>query len=391
MRNISEIKDCYGCGVCATVCGQKIIEMVLNDEGFYEPRITDTGRCTDCGLCTTVCSFCHDGRSVELPPMGSYAAWSKNSAIRRSSTSGGVSHELGLHLLKHGGKVCGVRYNTKTNRAEHYIASTPNEWEASVGSKYIQSYTLDAFRAINSGEKHLIIGSPCQIDSLRRYLRLFKKEDNFTLIDFFCHGVPSMHLWHKYIQWVNLQIGEGEYSHVSWRNKATGWHHSYVISIRNSRGGEISSAATNGDLFYKLFFSDTCLGKQCYRQCKFRYASSAADIRIGDMWGDKYANDENGVNAVITFTPKGEALLRAAKTLHIEPLPLSTVAAGQIKSSMAMPSSRQQVIDLLKAENATLRDAHTAALPHIRRQKLTRLLRNPLGTIKKFIGKVYKT
>lgn len=28
-KNIFEIKDCYGCGVCAVVCSQKIIEITL--------------------------------------------------------------------------------------------------------------------------------------------------------------------------------------------------------------------------------------------------------------------------------------------------------------------------------------------------------------------------
>ena len=33
-KNISSVHDCYGCGVCATACGRKIIEINLNDDGF---------------------------------------------------------------------------------------------------------------------------------------------------------------------------------------------------------------------------------------------------------------------------------------------------------------------------------------------------------------------
>ena len=54
MRNIGEIKDCYGCGVCATVCGKKIIGIGLNKEGFYEPQVVDPDQCVGCGLCLEV-------------------------------------------------------------------------------------------------------------------------------------------------------------------------------------------------------------------------------------------------------------------------------------------------------------------------------------------------
>lgn len=37
--NISNIKNCYGCGVCATACPRKIISLALNSDGFYEPYL----------------------------------------------------------------------------------------------------------------------------------------------------------------------------------------------------------------------------------------------------------------------------------------------------------------------------------------------------------------
>ena len=52
--NISKIHNCYGCGVCAISCTKNIISIELNDNGFYEPRISDVNKCTDCGLCFDV-------------------------------------------------------------------------------------------------------------------------------------------------------------------------------------------------------------------------------------------------------------------------------------------------------------------------------------------------
>ena len=183
--NISNIHDCYGCGVCAVVCSQKIIEISLNSDGFYEPHITDVSKCTNCGLCVDVCAYSHDELSVDNKPLKSYAAWSKEPAVRRKCSSGGVGFEIGRYLINQGYKVCGVRYNVETNRAEHYIATNVEELIPSIGSKYIQSYTVNGFKAINRKEKYLVTGTPCQIDSFRRYIRKFKKEDNFRFIRHF--------------------------------------------------------------------------------------------------------------------------------------------------------------------------------------------------------------
>ena len=234
MRNISNIRNCYGCGLCATTCPRHIITITLNTDGFYEPRITDESQCTDCGLCTEVCSYLYDDLPLKDRCIRSYAAWSNDNQVRRKCSSGGVGFEVGRTLMEEAYKVCGVRYNAETNRAEHYIATTVEELIPSIGSKYIQSYTVDGFKAINRKEKYLVTGTPCQIDSFRRYIRKFRCEDNFVLMDFFCHGVPSMLTWKKYIREVEKVTGKITY--VSWRNKFTGWHDSWAMGNVHRRG-----------------------------------------------------------------------------------------------------------------------------------------------------------
>ena len=235
-KNISSVHDCYGCGVCATACGRKIIEIDLNADGFYEPHITDPNKCTNCGICTEVCAYLHDDLSLQNSEIHPYAAWSKDHLVRRKCSSGGAGFEIGKYLLGQGYKICGVRYDANKNRAEHYIATNVEELIPSAGSKYIQSYTVDGFKAINRKEKYLVTGSPCQIDSFRRYIRKFRCEDNFVLLDFFCHGVPSMLVWKKYTEWAEKQVGKITYA--SWRNKWTGWHDSWAMGIDGEEHGE---------------------------------------------------------------------------------------------------------------------------------------------------------
>ena len=94
--NVSNIHNCFGCGLCATVCAQKIIEIQLNENGFYEPVFVNSNLCTDCGLCVDVCSYQDDKLASENKVIRSYGAWSRNADVRKKCSSGGVAFELGI-------------------------------------------------------------------------------------------------------------------------------------------------------------------------------------------------------------------------------------------------------------------------------------------------------
>ena len=394
--NISNIKDCFGCGVCAAVCARHIIDIRLNADGFYEPQIMDAAKCTDCGLCTEVCSYSHDGLALTDASIKSYAAWSNDTQVRRKCSSGGVGFEVGRALIDKGYKVCGVRYNPDTNRAEHYIAATVEELIPSIGSKYIQSYTVDGFKAINRKEKYLVTGTPCQIDSFRRYIQKFRCEDNFVLMDFFCHGVPSMWLWRKYVAEVEKKIGKITYA--SWRNKFTGWHDSWAMSMDGEKTGEkvdwhdsynmlisekkgfYNSRLSQGDPFYRLFLSDTCLGKACYDKCKFKYDHSSADIRIGDLWGKTYKDNEDGVSAAIAFTDKGNEVLHQCNCTLVEH-PFEVVAEGQMKTSPVKNRLYNHVSSALKDNRKNIVKIYGILQHYRKRQRWIHRLKNPFITL----------
>ena len=344
MNNISVFDACYGCGVCHAVCAAKAISMTTSGDGFRKP-IVDEDKCTGCGLCLKVCAF--NDKSLldaDLTVRG-YAAYSNDEAVRYACSSGGVGFELAHHALSIGYNVCAVRYNTAKQCAEHYIAESVEELEQSRGSKYIQSHTEDAFSRFKRNEKYLVIGSPCQIDSLRRYIRLRKMEQNFILVDFFCHGVPSDLLWKKYIR----EYGLPSPVEVKWRDKRTGWHDSWNMIFRDKRQ-ETISLMSQGDLFYKFFLGNRCLGKACFDDCKYKGKNSAADIRIGDLWGTKYQHDEKGVSGVLTFTEKGEELLKQLDTCTINLEGIGVVTESQMKKCPKRPSSFKYVIASLKAD-----------------------------------------
>lgn len=379
MKNISEIKNCYGCGVCATICPKKIIQLGLNKHGFYEPHILDAEQCINCSLCINVCSYINNGLSLSNDKMLAYAAWSKDKDIRKKCSSGGIGFEIARKLIQQGYKVCGVKYNNNKERAEHYIATTIDELIPSIGSKYIQSYTTEGFKAINKKDKYLITGTPCQIDSFRRYIKKLKIEDNFVLLDFFCHGVPSMFLWKKYLN--HVKIKTGNIKQVSWRNKFTGWHDSWAMSIEGEKQKFISKLS-QGDIFYQIFLSDSCLGDACYQKCKFKYNKSSADIRIGDLWGQTYSKNEEGVSGVIILTQKGEDIIKSCNC-ELEKSSLEIVSEIQMKQSPQRPLYHKLMMYVLESKSLDISYAYFIIRCQKTYKKYKRRLKHPITSIKK--------
>lgn len=378
--NINAIKNCYGCGVCAVACSRNILEITLNSDGFYEPRIKDPGACNQCGLCLKVCSFIANSNAREAVPMKSYAGWSRDPAIRSACSSGGIGYEIAKKLLSAGYAVCGVRYSGDgKNRAEHFIASDEEQLEATVGSKYMQSYTVEAFRQIDRKKRYLITGPPCQIASLRRYVRTFHLEDNVILMDFFCHGTPSKLVWDKYLE--KAIPPKTSIQAVRWRDKSSGWHNSYRISFRldNSaiqRPADGFQDPLQGKMFYNFFFSDACLGKACY-DCKYKYDRSSADIRIGDLWGNTFQSDEKGVSAVVAFTSKGIDILRQLDSCVLNEYPFETVAEGQMKDSPQEPPCRDRLFEVLRDKRTSLDQAYAIIEKHLKRLRWKNRLLHP--------------
>lgn len=405
--NISFIHDCFGCGICAIACNKKVIDIHLGQDGFYEPFLTNPDRCTNCGVCVDVCSYSHDDISLKNPQITSYGAWSKDSLVRKKCSSGGVGFEIGRTAIEQGYKVCGVRYNPEKNQAEHYIATNITELIPSIGSKYIQSYTLDGFNSIDRKQKYLITGTPCQIDSFRRYIQKFRCEDNFVLVDFFCHGVPSKLLWDKYVSMHEKKMGKLIYA--SWRNKFDyGWHNSYVIGLEGKEKSLNSvtwykdynqdiqerktyhvSGFNQRDFFYQFFLSDVCLGKACYDKCRFKYDQSSADIRIGDAWGQHYQDNEKGVSAAIAFTEKGHDILKMSQCV-LEPLPFDIVAEGQMKNRPQRRPFTTIIMDVLMQENSTAEDIELFLKRYFKKRKFFDIVNHPKEILAWLLKKITK-
>lgn len=340
MKNVALNTNCYGCGVCSIACPTDAIKINLNEEGFYSPLV-DANMCVNCGQCLSICSFSNKGIVSDSIKLQSYAAWSLNETIRMESSSGGVTTEILTYLLTNGYRVCTVRYDVKQHIAEHYLAESLDQLGASRGSKYIQSYTLPGLSLLDFSKKYVVMGTPCMIDSLKRLVIKKKAIDNFIFLDFFCHGVPSYYLWEKYVKLIESKCGNIQ--SVVFRYKDTGWQDSLKLYVKGANY-EYKGGINQGDVFYRLFLGDYCLGKACYHHCKFKMDKSSADIRVGDLWGKTYKNSKEGVSAVVALTDKGRKILRGIQGLMLQEESFNVVSEGQMPKPPVEPLIRKILI-----------------------------------------------
>jgi len=278
-------KKCTGCSACALVCSKKAITIEMDKEGFFAASV-DEKLCNNCGLCTKVCiNFCID-QSHKLQDGLLFSAQSKNKEVLKSSSSGGIAYELSLFAIEKGFAVVGVIYDNKTNTAKTVLVNNKSDLEKLKGSKYLQSYTFNAFRQLldearkNKNKQFLVFGTPCQIFGLRKLLDIYHLNEQFILVDLFCHGVPSYKVWFKYLDNVKAETGS-MIENVVFRNKDYGWH-DYVITIKGNSGNYIKHSSK--DLFYDIFFDNVLFIRTCF-DCEVRMNESKADMRLGDFWG----------------------------------------------------------------------------------------------------------
>lgn len=356
---IFKITDlCCGCGACATVCGKGAISIIRNEEGFEHYSIDQT-KCVRCGQCKTVCPMAGISAPDVKESLGLYSVQSHSEQTLKRSSSGGIGHELASYLLGEGYAVCGCTYDAETNSARH-IWIMPGEKEKLPflqGSKYIQSVTADSMKSLVSMAKEyklVFFGTPCQTAAVDKILRKKGLRDNAVIIDLICHGIPSYHLWNKYLAELDKKHGTGDHPTVLFRSKEREWRRRRLQVEGN---GHVYKKEEHKDDFYAFFRRGLCYMESC-SDCPYR-ERSAADLRIGDYWGDKFVHDKQGVSMVIANTAKGDELINLLKTRNtcdVFQQDLTEYWSVQFPYNPPRPLIREQLITELKDEKL---DMHT--------------------------------
>lgn len=370
--------QCSGCSACSVICPKHCISMEINEKGFLRPVVNEL-ECIHCELCKNVCYFNHRN-TISLDCAELYSAYSKDPKIRQTTSSGGVAYLMSLKAINSHAIVCGATFSYSTFTVQHELCSSEKTIDNLKGSKYLQSNCRNAFFNLlqvlrkNSKRKAVIFGTPCQIAGFNNVLVKYNLRNRALLVDIFCHGVPSDFLWKSYLKYLKKKgICTDQISKINFRDKQYSWH-SYYMHICYANSEYIKSRKI--DPFLKLFSMGVLNQKECFT-CPLRNESSA-DIRLGDFWGNRYANSEEGYSMVLLLTNKGKWYFDSLSDMERISLPIDE-RFGQQHTDYIIPEKYEEGFSLL-VNNARLRRIVNLYDPPVKR-----LFREVKGVAKRLL------
>lgn len=311
MMDIKGLCDeyCIGCGLCQT---SGTASMKRKDSGYLHPLFQSEGAekylsdvCPVTGL--------HATRQNNL--WGEFVSctggYSKDEAIRKQASSGGVITALAIFLLD-SKRVDGVIQvkASKENPIETIcvISRTSGEVRDCCGSRYsISSPWLDLEHIISDTETYAAVGKPCDIAALRNCKNIGKYENIKYLFSFFCAGLPSKNANIRLL----TELGCGEEECKSLIYRGNGWPGYTTATDLSGQEYQMEYSKSWGGI----------LGRDVHPFCRLCLdgIGEAADIACGDGWymksdGEPDFTERDGRNVIFARTLLGQELLNEAES-----------------------------------------------------------------------------
>lgn len=357
--------DCCGCSACANICPKKIIEMVLDEEGFLYPRITDTAMCIGCNKCDAVCPIKHSDE-IDSAFTNAFAGWRMNGDIA-DSASGGAAYEISKWMIESGGIVYGVQYSDDCKSAVYYRGESDSDIRKMRSSKYIQSRKNNIYqlikRDLERGKRVLFVGMPCDTFAVKKYTE--KIGENLITVSLICHGPTSENVHRSFCEKIEKQYNSSV-CEINVRYKKNSQWKPYYIYAKLKNGNEFlrKFQSTDYDAAFLLFKRPSCTA------CHFKNNHYCADLLIGDFHNAQKGTDsynEHGVSSLLPLTQSGNDVLNQIKDSFL----LRDVELKRSVSQRAVHGSAESVIDREEFADVLNKKGITAAckISTVKREK----------------------
>lgn len=366
MDNISTITDgmCCGCGACSIVCPGGV-KLTLDKSGYYKSRINEDN-CAHCGRCLKICPCTMEPAGV---PVESYVGCCKSENDVQKSASGGAGYAIAKSFLERGYVIIGASWSDDFTKVEHIVVENMAGLERLRKSKYVQSYTVDAFRRIKKLEKVVVFGSPCQIAALRG---LYGNRGGLVLVDFDCMGPAGLTLWNKALEYYNSLDNTGIKS-VRMRDKKKSW------LVYGTQVDFCSGATYWKDKFHDpfciLYHFGRIIQEGCVKHCKY-LNSSVADLRISDAWNDTGGFTKrqirNGLSIVTPITECGRNIVKDISSC------MELREAKRAQQKLSHTACDERIVRCLENPDQTIWDAvriyHDVGILKLAKRKISWML-----------------
>lgn len=328
-------RPCCGCTVCPTACPQACIELVLDADGYYTAK-ADEAACVQCGKCVAVCYKFQPFDEGPTNVLQCYVGFNKDDEVRLPSSSGGIGSALAETAMELGYCVVGAEQDLDARQVKHVILDAKEDIPRIRGSKYLPSYTTDAFSALRERDKALIIATPCQISALRK---VYPHKKDFIYVDLKCFGPMGYNILDKYIAFLSTINSSGIKS-LNFRDKSVSWK-AWGPKVEFMDGSSYQRPAFRdpmGAIFsYFLAVHQVCLS------CTHFKTASDADIRLEDAWHKiEFVTPEGwkkGLSQITIYTENGREFFHKAR---------HRLAATAVMPSRRVPKNMKEPSELLR-------------------------------------------
>ena len=309
---------------------------------------------------------------LSFEPGKAYACRNLDENARHRSSSGGIYPLLAGAVLRRGGVVYAVRYNSTDYHVEHCRVTEEAQLLPTIGTKYAASVPdgifAEAAQDLKDGKEVFFVGTPCQCAGLLAYLTLKRiSREHLLCMDFVCHGTPSGKIWQTYLS--QAVPDQSQITGVNMRDKSAGWIE-YSMRIDAGDASVLSSRRSNP--YLRVFVGNLDLRASCH-ECPFKGIHRPTDLTLGDYWGVKRfapaSYDPDGISLLFVHSQAGahemdgiREKVRAEEAMLREAIESNLCITGSSKRPVKREKFLQMLREGVPFETAAERALHKSVL-----------------------------
>lgn len=346
IREVTASGLCIGCGACALVCPESVLDMEYQPAGLHQARVLQ--ECSSrCGRCSRVCSFSGRSDSEDVhaerlfahlpgarrdPVLGAFlSTWvvrRPDEQLRLRSASGGALTWMLESLLASGSvdRVACVASSEVDRLYSYTTVDSEAGLRRSAGSAYRALRVDEVLRTIDrEGGRWAIVAVPCVVRSLRAVMAQNRKLA--TSIRYVFGLTCGQTKTDRFTEWLALVNGISAEGTVRFRTKDPDrTSDDFAVEFQGESVRLLHWRTEVAPAWHARLFTPPACGicDDVFAEC--------ADASFMDAWIRPYTQDWRGTSLVVARSRETESLLLDLQSRFsdcVEPIASADVVSSQ--------------------------------------------------------------